>query len=170
MKISVALSVALMVCLASMVSMSAGAVAADERATPAEVLQKVNEAVTLVQQKGEAAFDTFRDKNGSFVWKDSYLFVIDVKGKMYVHPLTPKLEGMEFIGAQDLNGKLFIAEQIAIVNSPSGQGWMEYRWVKPGEKTASQKVSFVKKVPGTQFYVGAGLFNFSKEEAEKGSK
>jgi len=170
MRKPVALSVILTVCLIFSVSMSAGAVATDERATPAEMVQKVNEAVTLIQQKGEAAFDTFRDKNGYFVWKDSYLFVIDVEGKMLVDPFTPTLEGMKFMGAQDPNGKLFIAEQIAIVNSPSGQGWMEYWWVKPGEKTASPKVSFVKKVPGTKFYVGAGLFNLSKEAAEKGSK
>jgi cytochrome c len=170
MRKPVALSVILAVGLFFSVSTPAGAVATDERATPAEVVQKVNEAVTLIQQQGEAAFDTFRDKNGIFVWKDAYLFVMDVEGKMLVHPFTPKLEGMAFIGAQDPNGKAFIAEQIAIVNGPSGQGWMEYWWTKPGEKVASQKASFVKKVPGTRFYVGAGLFNLSKEAAEKGSK
>jgi cytochrome c len=156
--------------LVFMVTLSAGAFAADERATPVEVVQKVNEAVTLIQAKGEAAFDTFRDKNGPFVWKDSYLFVQDIEGVMYMHPFNRKLEGMNMISAKDANGKLFTGEQIAIVTSPAGQGWMEYWWVKPGEKEASQKVSFIKKVPGTKFMVGAGIFNFSKEEAEKATK
>jgi cytochrome c len=157
-------------CLVFMVTLSAGAFAADERATPAEVVQKVNEAVTLVQAKGEAAFDTFRDKNGPFIWKDSYLFVQDIEGNMYMHPFNPKLEGMNMIGAKDANGKLFIAEQIDVVKGPSGQGWTEYSWVKPGEKAPSPKVSFLKKVPGTKFFVGAGLFDFSKAEAEKATK
>lgn len=160
----------ILVGLVFMVTLQAGVLAADERATPAEVVRKVNEAVTLMQAKGEAALDTFRDKNGPFIWKDSYLFVIDVEGNMRMHPINPKLEGINMIASKDSKGSLFISEQIAIVNGPSGQGWMEYWWVKPGEKEASPKTSFVKKVPGTKYFIGAGLFDYSKEKAEKESK
>ena len=132
-----------------------GAVAG-EKATPAEVIQKVNEAIALVQEKGpEAAFKVFRDKNGPFVWKGSYLFVINFDGIMLMHPFVAKLEGKNHMNVKDVNGKLFNAESMALAKGP-GSGWVDYYWVKPGEKKASPKVSYVKTVPGKNMFIGAG--------------
>ena len=144
-----------------------GAVAS-EKATPAELIQKVNEAVRLVEEKGEDAFEIFRDKNGPFVWKDSYLFVIRFDGVMLMHPIVSKLEGRNMLPVKDTNGKLFNAEAIALAKDP-GQGWTDYMWVKPGEKKPSPKVSYVKGVPGKNMLIGAGIYDITKEQAVKAS-
>ncbi len=153
-----------------MITMSAMVFAAHDRATPKEIVQKVNEAVVLVQEKGEGAYDILRDKNGPFIWKDAYVFVQDVDGNMLMHPFNRKLDGRNMMGVKDAKGKLFTAEQVAIVKGPSGEGWIEYWWIKPNEKKPSQKVSYIKLVPGTKYWVGAGIFDMSKEEAENASK
>ncbi len=141
---------------------------AQEKATPKEVVQKVNEAVNLIKEKGDAAFDIIRDKKGPFVWKDTYLFVGDYDGIMLVHPFNAKLEGKNLLGLKDANGKLFHAEFISIAKS--GEGWADYTWVKPGDKTPSPKVGFAKGVPGKNLFVGGGVWDMTKEEAEKASK
>jgi signal transduction histidine kinase len=143
---------------------------AGEKATPAEVIQKVNEAVALVQEKGpEAAFTVFRDKKGPFFWKGSYLFVIDFDGIMLMHPIVSKLEGRNQLNVKDVNGKMFNAETLAIAKGP-GSGWVDYHWVKPGEKKASPKVSYVKTVPGKNMLIGCGIYDITKAEAEKAGK
>jgi cytochrome c len=140
---------------------------AGEKATPAEVIQKVNEAVNLVLEEGEeAAFTTFRDKNGPFVWKGSYLFVIDYNGIMLMHPFVPKLEGRNHLSIKDVNGKMFNIQSLALAKGP-GSGWVDYWWIKPGGKKASPKVSYIKTVPGKDMFIGAGIYDISKEEAEK---
>ena len=143
---------------------------ASEKATPAEIIQKVKEAVKLVQEKGEEeAFTVFRDKKGPFVWKDSYLFVIDFDGIMRMHPYVSKLEGRNQLAVKDVNGKMFNAESMAIAKGP-GHGWMDYYWVKPGEKKASPKVAYIMAVPGKNMFIGAGVYDITKAEAEKAGK
>ena len=48
-----------------------------------------------------------------------------------------------------------------------GAGWSEYYWPKPNAKTASVKVSYIMKVPGKERFVGCGVYDMTKEEAEK---
>jgi signal transduction histidine kinase len=154
----------------ALIAILASGAVAGEKATPAEVIQKVSEAVALVQEKGEeAAFTIFRDKNGPFVWKGSYLFVIDFDGIMLMHPIVSKLEGRNQLNVKDVNGKMFNAETLALAKGP-GSGWVDYYWVKPGEKKASPKVSYVKAVPGKNMLIGCGIYDISKAEAEKAGK
>ena len=140
---------------------------ADEMATPQEVVQKVKEAVKLIQDEGsEKAFKIIRDKNGPFVWKNSYVVVTTLNGKMLVHPMVPKLEGREMSRAKDAKGKLFQAEMDNVAKT-KGSGWVDYHWVKPGDKKASPKVSFVMAVPGHDIACLAGVYDYTKEEVEK---
>ena len=82
---------------------------AGEKATIVELVQKVKEAVNLIQEKGDDAYPIIRDKSGPFVWKGCYLFVGDLEGKMLVHPMNRKLEGRNMMGSKDVKGKLFHA-------------------------------------------------------------
>ena len=138
-------------------------------ATPQEIVQKVEEAATLIEEKGEAAFPVIRDPKGPFVWKDSYIFVYSLDGTIVAH-LNPQLEQKNLIGIKDIKGNMFAAEFVAIAKSESGRGWSEYWWPKPGEKEASQKVSYIMKVQGKDFLVGAGVYDLSKEEAMKATQ
>jgi signal transduction histidine kinase len=155
--------------MAVMVLALAVLASAEEKATPKECVQKVQEAVKLLQEKGDAAYATIRDKSGPFVWKDSYVFVVNFDGFMQAHPMNPKLEGRKVDTIKDSNGKMFNAEMVAVAKSP-GQGWVDYSWLKPGETKPSPKVSYVMGVPGKNLVVGAGVWDVSKAEAEKTAK
>ena len=152
--------------VAMMVAVMAAPAFATEKATPREVMQKVQEAVNLIKEKGpEVAFPIIRDKNGPFVWKDSYVVVTTLNGKMLVHPYVPKLEGREMAQAKDAKGKLFQAELDNLVQK-QGSGWIEFWWVKPDEKSPSQKVSFGMSVPGQDVMCNAGVYDLSLKDVQ----
>uniref|UniRef100_A0A831ZK23 Sodium:calcium antiporter n=1 Tax=Desulfacinum infernum TaxID=35837 RepID=A0A831ZK23_9BACT len=141
--------------------------ASADQATPKEVVQKVTEAVKLIQEQGEAAFPKISDPNGLFMWKDTYCFVFDLNGTIVAHPANPKLIGKNMMATKDVKGNLFAAEFVAIAKSPEGKGWSEYWWPKPGATEPSLKTSFIMKVPGKDYFAGAGLYDITKEEAAK---
>lgn len=141
----------------------------EEKATPAEIVTKVKDAVQLIKEKGSDAYPIIRDKNGPFVWKDTYVSVSDMEGNLLVH-VNPKLEGRNLLGAKDATGKLFQAEKIGgLKKSPNGF-WSEYQWVKPGEKQPSPKLNYQEVVPGTNIFVGAGIWDVTLNQVDQSLK
>lgn len=139
---------------------------AEEKATPQEVKAKVDEAAKLLAEKGEEGIKILNQKDGPFVWKDTYVFAYSMDGKINAHPTAPHLVGKDMMAVKDPNGKIFTAEFLEIVKG-KGHGWSDYMWPKPGSKTLSPKVSYVKKVDGKDWFVGAGIYDVTKEEAIK---
>lgn len=132
---------------------------AAEKATKEECVSKCKEAATLVQDIGlEAALEKINDRNGPFVWKDTYVFCIDLNKTCNIgHPIKPKLIGKNLIAAKDANGKLFFAEFVNLAKN-KGEGWVSYMWPKPGEKKTSPKTAFVYRVPGEDVAMLAGIY------------
>ena len=60
---------------------------AEEKATAKDVKAKCEEAAKLLAEKGEAALPEFNDNKGPWVFKDSYVFVYDMEGKIIGHPI-----------------------------------------------------------------------------------
>jgi len=143
---------AMLVCF-SLPLMAAG------KATQSEVIEKCKEAATLIKEKGlDGALPQLSDKNGPFVWKDTYVFVLDLNKKTVVaHPIKPTLVGKKLIGIKDVNGKMFFAEFISVAQN-KGEGWVDYMWPKPGEKKPSPKKTYVLKVAGMPVAVAAGIY------------
>lgn len=137
----------------------AGLVFAQEKATKEECVQKCQAAAQMVKEKGlEATLAAIMDKNGPFVWKDTYIFCIDTEKKCNIaHPIKPKLIGKNLMHVKDTGGKLFFAEFINTATE-KGSGWVEYMWPKPGEKTPSKKLTYVHKVPGESVLMAAGIY------------
>lgn len=131
-----------------------------ETATREECIQKAKEAGDLFLKIGkEAVLKQINDKNGPFVWKDSYVFVFETDSSVLIgHPIKPALIGKKLIGMRDFNGKLFFVELLDLANSKEGNGWIEYMWPKPGENKPSNKASFVYRVPGTNIATSAGIY------------
>ena len=131
---------------------------AQEKATKDECVAKCKEAAALIKEGGiEAALPKLQDPKGPFVWKDSYVFVQDLQGKMLAHPINPKLIGKSFNGLKDVNGKMFNTEMTEIAKN-AGEGWVSYMWPKPNETTPSAKSAFILRVPGQEILVGAGIY------------
>ena len=63
-------------------------------ATKEECVEKTKEAAAMVNEKGlDAAVAEINKKDGKFVWKDSYVFLVDFDGKVLAHPMSPALIG-----------------------------------------------------------------------------
>jgi len=132
---------------------------AAENATKDECIEKAKAAAQLLQEKGmEAALEKVNDKTGPFVWKNSYVFCIDLEKQCNIaHPMTPALIGKNLMGAKDVNNKMFFAEFISVAKT-QGEGWVSYMWPKPGETTPSLKSTFVYRVPGQNVAMLAGIY------------
>jgi len=131
-----------------------------EDATPQEVLQKVQEAANYISQKGPSVFEEFNDKGGRWVWGGTYVFVMKCSPfpSLATHPIKPGLIGKDLSGLKDKTGNYFFIQLCDAASKPKG-GWVEYLWPKPGEKNPSRKISFCLAVPGSEYQVGAGIYD-----------
>ena len=65
---------------------------AEVSATKEECVIKSHEAAAMINSKGlDAAIKAISDTKGPFVWKDSYVFLMDLDGRMLAHPFKPEL-------------------------------------------------------------------------------
>jgi len=139
--------------------LAANAVAA-EKATKDECVAKTKEAAKLYSEKGEAeTIKEINNKQGKFVWKDTYVFMTDLDGKMLAHPMSPALVGTNVIGMKDKGepGKLLFKE-FSEVAKAKGEGWVDYMWINPGDPKPRKKITYVYRVPGKNVYFGAGIY------------
>ncbi len=136
--------------------------------TPQMVMDKVNKAAALLGKEGKAAFPKFQGKDSEFIFAGTYIWIHDLAGLMRMHPIKYKMDGKSCIDFKDTNGKMFFATMNEVVKA-KGSGWVDYMWPKPGEKTSSLKVSYVKlvKVGGDEFVVGCGIYGVPPEEVQK---
>jgi len=134
-------------------------VRAQEKATPSELAGKVHEAAAALAKAGEPGLADFDKNPGPWVWKDTYVFVLDcAKGVMAAHPLKAELIGKPLAGLKDIKGNPAFELLCAATQSSSGT-WAEYWIPKPGEKEGSRKISYGFSVSGTPYVVGAGIFD-----------
>ncbi len=113
----------------------------------------------LVERRGKECFNMMRDKNGPFVFMDTYVFVNTPEGIELVNPAQPSLEGKNLIGFRDTRGKAIIKDQIAAAMT-EGSAWLETYWYQPGDNKPALKQTFVKLARhGSETYiVGSGLY------------
>ena len=153
------------IALVMMASVVLVASALAESATKDECVTKCKEAAQLIKEKGmEASFQELQNKDGKFVWKDTYVFVMDMDGKHLTHPLRPESVGKNVMGFKDSNGKFVVKEFIEVAKT-KGEGWVEYMYPKPAElkkpekeRILSKKITYIYRVPGTDMFVGAGVW------------
>jgi signal transduction histidine kinase len=129
-----------------------------QSATKDECVAKCKEAANLVNEKGlDAAIAEINKKDGKFVWKDSYVFLMDLDGKMLAHPVSPGLIGKDQTGLTDKAGKPMIKEFVEVAKT-KGEGWVPYMWPKPGSETPVKKLTYVYRVPGKNPFTAAGTY------------
>jgi len=130
-----------------------------ESASKEEVIAKCKAAAQLIQSKGvEKASLTIGDKDGPFVWKDTYVFLMDLDGKMIAHPIKPELTQRDsLVQVKDTDGKPLFMEFIQVAGN-RGQGWVDYMWPKPDQEKPVAKSTFIYRAEGTPYFVGAGIY------------
>ncbi|MGE5174426.1 MAG: cache domain-containing protein [Betaproteobacteria bacterium] len=135
----------------------------DLGSTTEELVALVKGAVELVRTKGEAAFSDFRMSGSRWRREETYIFVVDPKGTMLVHP-DPAMEGKDEMELKDINGKPIIRGLIGaattLPNKP--EGWYHYEWPVPGGLLPRWKSSYVRLATapsGRSYVVGSGIYN-----------
>ncbi len=140
-----------------------------DKATAQEVVAKVREGASTLSKTGDVA--QFNQKQGPWVWKDTYIFVYDCDKKiMAAHPIKPEMIGQEISSIKDAkSGKIIIPDAAAfcktVRDTPSGV-WKEFWWPKPGEKEASRKLGYYLSAKGTPYVVAAGVYDDKATIAE----
>ena len=138
--------------------------AGQEKATAQEIVSKVQQAADTLAKAGtspagEASLKQFNQKDGPWVWKDTYIFVLDCsKNTIAAHPIKPELIGKDTTQMKDTKGNQFFGQLCAATQKPSGV-WVEYWWPKPGEKEGSRKISYAQRAGTSPFVVGAGIYD-----------
>lgn len=134
-----------------------------------QLVKLVKDASELLLEKGEEAFKDFRMPGNRWRLKDTYIFVLDLQGKMLVHA-DPNMEGKNQMDLKDISGKPIIRGLIgAASNFPDRpEGWYHYQWPVPSEILPRWKSSFVQLVStpeGKKYIVGSGMYNDRMEKA-----
>jgi cytochrome c len=133
-----------------------------DHATPQDVVAKVKEAASTLSKTGDVT--QFDQKQGPWVWKDTYIFIYDCDKKvMAAHPIKPEMIGQDISSIKDAkSGKIIIPNAAAfckkVQDSPSGV-WKEFWWPKPGEKEPSRKVAYYLSAKGTPYLAIAGVYD-----------
>ena len=138
----------------------AGSAMAADGATKDECVAKSKEAAKMVADQGvEAAIVEVNKKDGKFVWKDTYVFLMDLDGKMIAHPMSPALIGKSVLDMKDKGdpGKLLFVEMVGVAKG-KGEGWVDYMWINPGDPKPRKKVTYIYRVPGKNVLAGAGVY------------
>jgi signal transduction histidine kinase len=136
-----------------------------ESATKEECIAKCKEAAQLIVEKGlDAALQEINQKDGKYVWKDTYVFIVDFNGTFVAHPSRPDHIGKNYLEWKTSDGKYPQKMSIDVAKT-RGEGWVEYVQAKPEElkkppeqRILSKKLTYIYRVPGKDMYVGAGVY------------
>ncbi|MEI6455110.1 MAG: cache domain-containing protein [bacterium] len=131
----------------------------DMKMEKAFAVDAVDDAINLMKTDIGKAFQILRDKTSEFVYKDSYVFVMDTTFTLLVDPPFPKLEGTNVYHYKDIYGKYIFREFMKVARE-KGSGWVDYMWPRPGETSQSKKSSYVKKavINKKLYLVGTGIY------------
>jgi len=144
-----------------------------------ECVALCKDAAKFINEKGvDAAIAEIGNKEGKFVTKNTYVFLMDLEGNEHAHPYHAMTglpssavtasgrNVLKLFNYKDTNGKLFVQEYIKVAKT-NGEGWTEYMYPTPEElkkptqmkeKKSSKKISYVYRVPGMDLLVIAGYF------------
>jgi len=126
------------------------------------IIDKCKEAAGMIGTKGiKAVSKAIDNPEGPFVWnnKVNYVFLMDLNGKMLAHPFKPGLKDhATLLDYADIKGKKFFVDFVNVAISASGMGWVNYMWPIPGQETPVKKSTFIYRVPGTDYFIGSGLY------------
>ncbi len=91
----------------------------------------------------------YRDDSG-------YFYVYNYDCVNIAHATQKNLVGKDLSDYQDEKGK-FVIRELAQAARKGGE-FVEYYWAKPGAKGEHLKIGYVEPIPGTDYFIGAGVY------------
>ena len=124
------------IALVVMASVALAASVMAQSAVKDECVALCKDAAKFINEKGvDAAIAEIGNKEGKFVTKNTYVFLMDLEGNRLAHPYArpdqPKF--MKLFDYKDTTGKLFVQEYIKVAKT-KGEGWVEYMYPTPEEQ------------------------------------
>lgn len=125
------------------------------RATAEHAKALLDRAVQQVKDEGaEAAFRSFNDPRGGFVYQDEYVFAIGLDdGRYRASGSSPNLVGVDVRNVNDAAGKPLFKEMIELARK-QGSGTVDYVWRNPATNAVEQKHTHVQRVGDVLLGVG----------------
>jgi signal transduction histidine kinase len=120
-----------------------------EYASKDEAIAMVKKAVAFVGKEGpEKAYAAFDKKGGDFTDRDLYVVVYGNNGKVLSHGANAKLIGKDMTEAQDVDGKYYVKERLALA-AKKVEFWQDYKFTNPVTKKVEPKQMFCHPLPDT---------------------
>jgi hypothetical protein len=85
-----------------------------------------------------------------------YFYVYDFKCNNIAHATQKDLQGKNLYDYKDSKGNFPIRE--VSNTAKNGGGFVEFYWVKPGSKDEFKKMGYVEPIPGTDYFIGSGVY------------
>ncbi len=123
--------------------------------TRAEAQAQVAAAVSHVSKVG--VDKATQDFNSGTEWKAKGMNVIlnHTNGLVLASSLNERLVGKNTLEMKDPSGKPFVKEMVATASK--GEGWVDYQFINPTSKKLEERSMFVRRVPGTETFVGVAI-------------
>ena len=146
------------VCVALAAFLIIGAVCVAQAASQPEAVALVERAAAYWKTNGqERTVAEINNSKGQFVQNGLYLFAHQVNGLVLANGGTPKAVGMNYLEFPDTLGKLFVKECSEVAKT-KGSGWVDFLWVNPATRKIQTRTLYVKRIDGTNIYIGCGVW------------
>jgi cytochrome c len=141
---------------------------AAEHATPREARALFEQAVKYLQANGPAkAWAAFNDRQGPFVKKDLYVYVIDRQGTYVANGAAPdSLIGLKVLDSVDAAGKPLFREMIAVTEKQQ-EARIAYVWLNRKSNRVEPKHAWLHRQGDYILGVGYYAVRSSAEDARK---
>ncbi len=112
-----------------------------------------NQTLTRQQAQSQAiaSIRSLRYDDTNYFWINNY------QPAMVMHPIKPALEGKDLTNNKDPDGTPLFVEMVSVVKQ-SGEGYVPYKWPKPGNDNPVDKIAFVKGFDQWQWIIGSGVY------------
>lgn len=114
-------------------------------AIPDDANALVKKAVEFYKVNGkEKALAEFNNLKGQFVQDKSFIFILDLNGKVIAHPKATFV-GKDFLKEKDAEDKAF-SEDIVKEAKEKGSGQVDFKWKDPKTEKVESKTLYFEKV------------------------
>ncbi|GAB2843761.1 hypothetical protein GCM10027277_09200 [Pseudoduganella ginsengisoli] len=129
---------------------------AAEHGTAEEAIALINKtAAYLIDEGPERTFFEVSNPRGRFTYRDLYVVIYDLQGRIMAHGMTPRLVGLNAMEYRDDDDKQFVREMIE--RAAKGQtGPVDYKWVHPQTQRLHAKSAYFRQVG--LYVITAGIY------------
>lgn len=145
-----------MIAQASILEISVGDIQL-RQGTADQARQLVFDAMVHIRNVGfEQAVTAFHDKNGPYIDRDLYVFVIDRSGRYVVHGAMPEKDGTDLHAIVGLDADKLVADAWDVCDQEQG-GWVNYTITNPVSQAVQAKSSYVMPLDDRRL-LGCGCY------------